>query len=500
MIDNMDKKKRLVINAFVGFFSQLITIVFGLCIPRIVLVNYGSDTNGLISTISQVFTYLALLEAGISSAARNMLYKPVSTDDKEKISYWMSVAKRYYRKISVYYLFCVCIFAIVMPFLLKTEISFGTVFFYIIFEGLTSVISFYFINTWTCFLNAKGEIYVVNIINMISIILCYAVKIILILSGINIAFIQIGIFFVSLIKLFIYKVYLGKKYQWIRYDAAPDTATLPDRTAYVISEITWTVFSATDMLVLSIFLSTAASSVYSVYNMVFIALSGLLNAVYQATFYNLGIAYHESIEKYKKMHDTFNSFFMASITVLISVAYIMIIPFVKLYTKDISDINYFHRYLPICFSLIQLLTWSRYIGGNLIGVAGRQKPALKINIIEAAVNLVLSVILVNIFGITGVIIATICALPIKIIYCNYISDIIIMKRKPFKTISVLGINYLIFGTVVFFKDMIDLDINSYLVFFEYGALITVIIAVGVFFINCLVNRDMFKTLRKVIKK
>ena len=281
---------------------------------------------------------------------------------------------------------------------------------------------------------------------------------------------------------------------------APKSAKLPDRNAYVVSEITWTIFSSTDMVVLSVFVSTAMSSVYSVYNMVFVALSGLLNSIYQASVYNLGLAYHESIEKYRKLHDTFNSVFMASITVLMSVSYIMIIPFVKLYTNGVTDIEYIYKFLPLCFCMVQMLTWSRYVGGNLIGVAGRQKPAVKINIIEAIINAVLSIILVNIFGITGVLIATVCALPLKVFYCNFISDIKIIQRKPWKTISILGVNYLIFGIVVLLSQRLKINIVNFYEFFGCAIVLTVIFAFITFSINCLINRDILRTLRMVKRR
>ena len=62
----MNEKKKTLTNLTVGVVTQLIVIALGLIVPRIVLVNYGSDTNGLINTIGQIFTYMALLEAGIS--------------------------------------------------------------------------------------------------------------------------------------------------------------------------------------------------------------------------------------------------------------------------------------------------------------------------------------------------------------------------------------------------------------------------------------------------
>ena len=50
----MNEKKKTLTNLTVGVVTQLIVIALGLIVPRIVLVNYGSDTNGLINTIGQI--------------------------------------------------------------------------------------------------------------------------------------------------------------------------------------------------------------------------------------------------------------------------------------------------------------------------------------------------------------------------------------------------------------------------------------------------------------
>ena len=67
--------KQILRNSLVGFGSQIIVLILGFIVPRIIMTHYGSDTNGLMNTITQIFTYMALLEAGISQASRNALYK-----------------------------------------------------------------------------------------------------------------------------------------------------------------------------------------------------------------------------------------------------------------------------------------------------------------------------------------------------------------------------------------------------------------------------------------
>lgn len=495
----MNKVKKLLANLGMSVVSQVIILFLGFLVPRIIMVSYGSDTNGLTSTITQIFTYMSLLEAGISQATRNKLFKPIKEDDKEEISYWLSVSRAYFRKISVIYFGIVSVIAFTFPVILNTNVEYWTIVGYILFEGLTSVVSFYFINTWVSFLTSKGDMYVVHSLTLLSKVLCYGVKIILALLGLNIALIQVGYFAVSILQVILYYMYMKKKYNWINYSVPVKNVTLPDRKSYIVIEIAWTIFSSTDMILLSVFVSTAMSSVYAVYNLPFVALNSLLNAVYCALSYNLGLAYHEDLQKYIKVHDMFNSLFVGAMTILMSVTYILLIPFIRLYSKGINDVNYIYPLLPLLFCLVQLLSWSRFVSGNLFGVAGKVKSVVKISVIEAVSNLVLSVVLIQKYGIIGVLIATVVSLPLKVIYCNYVADKVILKRSLIKTLSILGINGLIFATVVLINPMLNLQITSYLSFVLHGCVVGVVIGVISVILNVMVNRELLK-IKTLFKK
>ena len=493
-------KKNIIKNTVVGFGSQIIILILGLIVPRIIMTHYGSDTNGLINTFTQIFTYMALLEAGISQASRNALYKYIVKDDRDGISLIMSASRRYYRKISYIYLAAVVALSFVVPFILKTEIDYWTIFFFVIFEGLTSVIAFYFVNTWTAFLTASGKSYITNSLTLLSKVLGYGVRIALALFNINIAFIQVGYFAVSLIQLSIYYVYMHKKYGWIDYKAAPKDYKLADRNSYIVTELAMTVFSSTDMIILSIFVSTALSSVYSTYTMVFGALSTLLNSIYSAINYNLGQAYSENIERYKHLHDMFHSFFMSCITILMCVAYILILPFIRLYTEGVTDINYIDSRLPIFFCLVQMLSWSRWVPGNLTGIAGYAKQTSYISLVEAGINIVVSLILVRPLGILGVLIGTVAALPIKAVYCNWLADRKIMKRSPSKTILMFIINYAVFSATVALCLFWQVSIANYLEFVLWGFGLFVVYCIVVFGLNAIVNKDLLRLPKMLLRK
>lgn len=490
----------LIKNILTGFGGQFIAIILGIIVPRFFITSYGSDVNGLLSTITQIFTYMALLEAGIGQAAKNLLYKPFQEKDSDGISEIASIAKSYFRRFTLIYGTGVIVLGLILPIVLKTNVDSVTIVFIVLFEGLSGVVSFYFIQTPSIIIGVDGKSYINNTLNLLNRIVGYVVKIVMAAFGLNIILLQFVFFLVTVAKVIFYQAYFRKHYNWIKFSKTGKDIKLKDRNSYIITEICWTIFSSTDMIVLSTFLSTQLSSVYGIYNMIFTNISLLINAVYSSISYLLGYSYHESLDKYKKVHDSFNSIFIGLITILMSVCYVLTIPFVTLYTRGVTDVNYIYTSLPVMFCLIQLISWSRYISGNLTGIAGYAKQTSYISLVEAILNLSLSIILVSRFGIVGVTLATVIALPIKVIWCTYIADKKVMKRSYWKSISIIGVNFLFFFGVVFLSRIYQPVIRSYSQFFVWGVILTIVFGAIGMGLNFLVNKDCWQVVRRYILK
>lgn len=487
-------------NAIFGFGGQLIITLLGIFVPWIVIKSYGSDVNGLLNTVTQIFTYMALLEAGIGSATRNALYKPFADKNTGEISHVASASQSYFRRVSVVYIAGVILLALLSPYVIITDIDNTTVSLVVLFHGLSGALSFYFIQTKLIILRIEGKGYVINAVTLVHTLISYTLKIVLAYYAINIVILQISYFLVSIIQVFFYSIYFKRNYGWIALKPSKDKGVLKDRNAYVITEIAWTIFSATDLIVLSTFVSTKMASVYSIYNMVFINLSGILNSIFVSTNYILGRTYHENLEKYKSLHDTFNSVFYGTITILMSCCYVLILPFVSLYTDGVSDINYIYPELPLLFCLVQMLSWSRYISGNLTSVAGLAKPTSYVSLIEAIINVAMSIILVHKFGIKGVLFATVIALPIKVIYCTYITERKVLRRSLRKTLTILGTNALLFIAVVITSHYIKIPINTFGEFIVKGALVFVVFSVVGVLINYIINPSCINIVKAIKKK
>ena len=493
-------KKDFAKNVITGFGGQLIVIILGIIIPRIMISSYGSDINGLVATTTQIFSYLALLEAGIGQSARIALYKPISERNQKDISDVVKSAESYFRRITRIYGICVILLCVVSPYVIKTEVSFSTVFFVFLFEGLSGVFSFYYIQTPSILLNADGKSYINNTINLANKILGYIIKILLAYMGINIIIVQFSYFLITIMKVAFYRLYIKKQYSWISHESTPNYNLLKDKNSYVLTEIAWTIFSSTDMIVLSIFVSTKLSSVYSVYCLIYNSIYLLMNAVGGSVLYVLGQVYHRNMKEYEIVHDSMNTIFIGSITILMSVSNFLTIPFIRLYTDGVADVEYIYSQLPIMFALVQMLSWSRYINGNLTGLAGYARTTSYISLIEAIVNVALSVLLVNRYGIVGVLLATVVALPIKVIWCVYISDKKVLKRSYINTIKIFGCNYLFFALIVLLRHYIVIDINSYGSFLIYGFTLTIIIGLLGCLVNILVNRNCLRVIRNYLIK
>ena len=119
------------------------------------------------------------------------------------------------------------------------------------------------------------------------------------------------------------------------------------------------------------------------------------------------------------------------------------IPFIRLYTVGIQDINYVYDYLPLLFCVIQILACCKNVGNITINIGGLARKVVWRAILEAGINLVVSVVLVQFVGIYGVLIGTIVAIFYRMIDVIIFSNKNVLKRSPTK-ILLCWLHYLLF--------------------------------------------------------
>lgn len=493
-----DNRKKVKNNLLYGFAGQIIMVVVSIVLPRLIIVSFGSDMNGLVSSITQIFTYIALLEAGIGNASLNLLYKNIAHKDKNEINVTLSATQVFFRKLTPVYAAAVVLFVIVYPMVVKTEIASMVIRAIIVIQGAAGVINFYCTNTFTQLLIADGRNYVVSNLNLVQKILSTILQIILIVSGFDIIAVQLLHLVLTVLKAVAVNIYTKRQYGWIKLSRKGDTGILEQRGAFAVHEFSNVIFQSTDIFVLSTFCSTALASVYSIYNLVFSNLNTFLGLFNKGFDFILGQEYNRDEKNYVRFHDAYETIYMALVFATMTTACILTLPFVRLYTKGVSDINYVDAKLPFLFAVIQLLSCCRAVSAKLITISNHARNTVPNTMIEAGLNLSCSLILVQFMGIYGVLCGTIIALLYRtndiIIYANTR----ILKRKPLHTYKNMLLYFGLFFVFLFMFQLIHISCPSYLSLFLNAVWIALIVfgTYGVIALAC--NRGLAVQVKRIL--
>ena len=489
------KDRKAIMNALSSALTYGILLVFSIGSSKFVLVEFGSEANGLLSSVNQLFAYIALLEAGIGTATIRALYQPIADKSPIDIADVLSASRSYYRSCAKWYFLAVVIVSILWPFLLETTIPFGTIWAVIFLQGISGVITFWFSSTVVNYLVASSRNYVNNNLHVVFTLLTYVIKIAICLSGLSIVTISAAMIGLNILKCLLYYLYLKKNCPEFFIYRKPNKALLKQRKSFLVHEISGVIFSSTDTVILSVFCGLNEASVYAVYSLVFNALRSIIGQMFTGTNYILGTAYSQGLNKYTPIHDNFNRIYVCAVFAIFTIAYIMILPFISLYTNGIADIDYMDSALPIMFVAIELLSACRIVDGQLIKNALHAKQTINRSIVEAIINLVISIIAVQYLGIYGVLLGTIVAMLYRtndiIVYANKH----ILKRRSIKEYVLYGGNIGIFFLFVVAERMIHIVVDTYLQLFWVAIGVSLVVLMvyavinfGVYYIEKRVSR------------
>ena len=77
------RQKKLILNTSMSLILQLVTIICGFILPKMIMTTYGSNVNGMISSIAQFLSVITFLEFGIGAVIQASLYKPLANHDNK---------------------------------------------------------------------------------------------------------------------------------------------------------------------------------------------------------------------------------------------------------------------------------------------------------------------------------------------------------------------------------------------------------------------------------
>ena len=389
------EKRRIIVNIICSLLLQVVTIVSGFILPKIIISSLGSETNGLVASINQFLNYVVLLEGGVSGVITASLYQPLSTNDKKKVSSIIRTTKRFFNQIGIVFVVYMCVVAFCYPLFTKTSQSYWYVVALTFVLGSNLLVQYFISLSYRLLLKADRKVYVESIVQLIVVVLNLVLVLITIKIYRDILVVKLVSAIVFLIQPIAFATYVNKNYHLDRH-APIDNTSIKQRWDGFGQNLAFFIHSNTDIVVLTIFKNLTSVSVYSIYNMIVMALK------------NLVISINEAFELYE-----FGLYYVA--TIMFSCCLVLILPFVKVYTTNITDANYLQ---PVFAVLLVLAEFVYCIRDPYVAVAyasGKFRETSKYAIIEALINIVISVILVRSLGLAGIAIGTLIAMVYRMI-------------------------------------------------------------------------------------
>lgn len=414
------RTKKALYNLISGIIPQIIVGILGVVKIRVFLGTLGADYNGLIQLFTQVFAYLSLTEGGIGAAIQFRLFKLLAENQFDEVNKILNGAVKYFKIIAS----VIVGIAIVLSFYINVFINnspFSNEHVQLLFMifAITNIIPFLF-STERILISSDQKNYITNLIFHSTNIAKSIIELYLLTKGIGIVnYLLISLLFIF-VQWFAFKYLISILYPWfVRSSENINDEFKRDMKHLLPHRMISVVTSNTDIIVVSSFLGIFSASIYGIYNYVLGFLNQVITQISSALFSIIGNYVHsESIQNSKNLYNDY--FFVVSI-----IANMIFVPllfvfngFVEVWAGSVFVVD---RITLFYFLLIMHLTILLIPAGSFVSVKGYFKESKYSIMIEMVLNVSLSIIFVNIFGLKGVLLATVLArMPSSMIYIPFI--------------------------------------------------------------------------------
>lgn len=488
----MDHSKKLFLNTTVSMAHQIIALICGFILPRYFLVSYGSAVNGLISSITQFLGFITLAECGVGAVVQSALYKPLANKNEYEISIIIISAERFFKKIAAILVAYTAILMIVYPFITLHSFDYFFTMSLIFVISISSFAQYYFSMSYRLLLNADQMAFVQLGTHSIALILNTIFSVLLMKYGAEVRMVKFMSSLLFLIQPLVLVWYVKKHYN-INKKLALHGEPIKQKWNGLAQHIASVVLGNTDTVVLTLFSTLDNVSIYAVYNLVVSGIKQIVTSMTTGMQSMLGYMY--AINEREALNETFSNFewLLHTITVFaFSCASFLIVPFVRVYTYGIEDTNYIVPVFAIIICFANGMYCLRLPYNMMVMAAGHYKETQSSAIIEALINIIISVALVIKFGLIGVAIGTLVAMVYRTTYLAYYlsKNILMRKMRNFIKHIIVDVSSVFISTIA--THWYTLGNVSYIGWFLMAIKVgmTVFLVIGI--INLLFYRDEMK--------
>lgn len=408
--------KKLALNTITSLGLQVVSVICGFILPRLILESFGSDVNGLVNSITQFLGVITLLDLGVGAVVQSALYKPLADNNTNMISKIYVSSNKFFRRLAEILLVYVVLLMIFYPMLVNK--SFGHMYTALLIAAIciSSFAQYYFGIVNSLLLNADQRGYIQYVAQIITLILNTFACYIIIKLGASIQIVKLTTSLIFLLRPLFLVFYVKKHYSIdpkITYTDEPIKQKWNGMAQHFASYV----LNGTDNIVLTMFSTLGNVSIYSVYNVVIIGVKNALLSVTNGFQSLIG----EMLAKKETMK--LNAFFgfvewflHTGTTLVFGCTGVLIVDFVRVYTYGINDADYIQPLFAVLITIANAGHCLRLPYNILILAAGHYKQTQSNYIIAMILNIVVSIATVKMWGLVGVAIGTLIAMAYQTVW------------------------------------------------------------------------------------
>ena len=388
---------------------QLVNIVSNLILPGMIILAYGSATNGLVSTIKALISYISLVGAGVSIATTQSLYQPVAKNDIITIRGMMRATENMFNKCGWIYITIISLTSFAYPlFINDAPIDYFSMVTLMLVISISGASEFFVVGKCRSLLYANQKVYVCTSIQALSLLVSLILAIIMLKEKMSIILVQFGISFVYIMRALLLYLYVRRNYAECidTKNVEPIISVVEKRKSAMIHQLTGLIVFGSQPVILTGMVSLDAASIYAVYNIVFSGIYSICSNMNVAVSPFLGKSYAlGNIKATRREYDYVDFSVNLLCIIIFVVTALTILPFIGIYTTH-ADINYVDPLFAILFVIVQSFNVRRLPCSSMINGAGHFKQTQSRAIIEATICCISSILFTYFFGIYGVLLGT----------------------------------------------------------------------------------------------
>jgi len=488
------RTKRIALSAVFSALSLIIYSLLSLFSTREIILNLGSDYNGLNSTITQFLSVLILVESGFTVAALVKLYKPYGENDYFEVNRILSKTRLVLRKIGLFMLVGGLAGSAVYGMIIKTPVEYWIVIVLFTFSILSTVFNFSYVYKYRLLFQASQTEYWIYAVNIATHIIMYGGMIFLVRTYKDIIIVRGYALICSVAAGYAIAFIAKRKFPFAKFNVSSDGVKIEGTRDLFVSKLTGLLYNSLSVFYMAVFIGTLQTSVFSVYNSIVSLITNFLQSVLISPQNVLGQVINQEREHLKDVLKEYEHINVLLTSVLLSTTMALIIPFIRIYTANITDTEYIVPVIGVLMVLISAFQMVHIPSGQCIELSGLFKVVKKIQLIAFLSLAILSAIGAYFYGLVGLLFAklltNIILATIEVVYTH---TIIVPGTLRWYLKSVL-LNFLIAVGIAFLECTLLFNYPLNIVGFVFAGAMTVIINTGILL---LLNYAFYK---KLVKK